>query len=94
MGRFCYLRCPMGWSVSPQSVREFMMRILYKFKDNCQRYLNEIIIYHDTKEEFFKILNGILKTLDFHDFRIKGSKVVIGATSIKLLGNVSPMVGF
>ena len=43
MGLFCYKRCQMGWAVSPQSVREFMLRILYKFKDNLCRYLDDII---------------------------------------------------
>ena len=42
--------------------------------------------YVDTWEKFVEVYRGLLKTLDFHNLRLKGSKVVLLGKTLDFLG--------
>jgi hypothetical protein len=86
MGLFNYVRLPQGWLASPAKTKEFMVQILYKFKSNLRRYMDDIVVYASTREKFMEVLKGVFLTLKFHNFRLKGSKVQILGKKFKLLG--------
>jgi hypothetical protein len=77
MGLFNYVRLPQGWLASPAKTKEFMVQILYKFKDNLKLYMDDIVVYALTREKFMEVLEGVFLALKFHNFRLKGSKVQI-----------------
>jgi len=90
MGLFCFKRMPQGWIVCPSIARNFMLQILYKFKHCLCRYLDDIVFFGETREEFLSNLKGILETLKHAGFRVKGCKMQLLGNSIKLLGkNIS-----
>lgn len=86
MGLWAYKRLPMGWIASPSATRFFLMEILYKFRNNIERYLDDIIVYGEDPETFFKVVDGLLSTLLFYGFRLKGGKMSLLAHGLKLLG--------
>ena len=86
MGLFAFKRTPMGWLVSPSACREYLMQILYKHRGYCYRYLDDIIVVANSRGELMTNLDGILATLEYFNFRLKGSKVTILGTTIKVLG--------
>jgi len=59
---------------------------LYKHKGYCYRYLDDIIIVGNSRPEFLERLDSVMTTLEFFNFRLKGSKVTILGTSMKVLG--------
>ena len=85
-GVFVYSRLPMGWVGSCAFSREFLMRILYKFRNNSRRYLDDVVIFADTREEFITVLSGVLATIEYAGLRLKGKKMTVLGKTIKLLG--------
>ena len=69
MGLFNYVRLPQGWLASPAKTKEFMVQILYKFKDNLRRYMDDIVVYATTRVKFMEVLEGVFLTQKFHNFR-------------------------
>jgi hypothetical protein len=82
----CYKRLPMGWISSPALAREKLSRIIYKHREYCFVYVDDIIIGGETPEEFLENYAGVLHTLCVANLRLKGKKCDILGKDMKILG--------
>ena len=81
-----YTRLPQGWVSSPQNCRDFLHYILINQNKHLVRYLDDICGGAETWDEFLTVFEGLLKTLQFYNLRLKGSKVTILGKTLDFLG--------
>ena len=58
MGLFNYVRLPQGWLASPAKTKEFMVQILYKYKDNLRRYMDDIVVFPIVEKNLWRYLRA------------------------------------
>ena len=85
-GMCAYTRLPQGWVSSPQNCRDFLHHILTNQNKSLVRYLDDICGGAETWEDFLEVFEGLLKTLAYHNLRLKGSKVTLLGKSLDFLG--------
>ena len=88
-GTYEWLRVPMGIKGAPsyfqQAMSGVLRDLLYKV---CELYLDDIIVYGRTKEEFTFNLNAVLTRLEEHGITLSPSKCQFGMTEVEYLGHV------
>ena len=85
-GMCAYTRLPQGWVSSPQNCRDFLHHILTNQNKYLVRYLDDICGGAESWDEFLVVFEGLLKTLAYHNLRLKGSKVTLLGKSLDFLG--------
>ena len=85
-GMCAYTRLPQGWVSSPQNCRDFLHFILINQNKHLVRYLDDICGGAESWDEFLTVFEGLLKTLEYYNLRLKGSKVTILGKSLDFLG--------
>lgn len=86
-GLFAYNRLPMGLKDSA-SVFQKAVHSTLKSCENCQSYIDDIIIFGKSIEEHDKFLNKVLKCLNENNFRININKCIFLKPSINYLGHI------
>lgn len=81
----CYRRLSMGWISSPCLAREKLSRIIYKHREYCQVYVDDIVVGGETPEEFLKNYAGVLHTLSTANLRLKRKKIDVLGQDMKIL---------
>ena len=89
MGIFEWLRVPMGLKGAPAYFQGVMATVvliglLYTV---CELYLDDILIYAQTEEEFLRRLNLVLVRLDKHQITANPEKVFLGMSSVEFVGH-------
>jgi len=89
-GKFEWLRVAMGLTGAPSYFQRAMANeVLHGLVGNiCEVYLDDIIIYGASKEEFLENLNTVLTRLEEKNVSVNPSKCKIGLTSIEYVGHV------
>ena len=84
-----YKRIPFGLKMAPAYFQHIMQTILGSLIGSiCFVYLDDIVIYGNTEEEFIANLDVILARLDEHDIILRGEKCVMATSesSLDILG--------
>ncbi|GKT26752.1 hypothetical protein ADUPG1_013470 [Aduncisulcus paluster] len=88
-GEFEYTRLPFGLRNAPsyfqRSVQEVLKDCLYK---KCLVFVDDILIFGATEEEFLENLREFLQKLQEVHFKLKGSKCVLAAEEVVFLGQI------
>ena len=79
-----------GLTNAPAWFQRYMALYVLKglIGDACYAYIDDIIVYGDTWEEFINNLRKVLDRLSKHRVSAKASKTKIGYNEIKLLGHI------
>ena len=64
---------------------EVLRRLMYNF---CELYLDDILIFGDTEEEFCSQLEQVLKRLLDHKITVNPEKVELGLDEVEFVGHV------
>ena len=94
-GKFEWLRVAMGLQGAPSYFQRAMANeVLYGLvRQICEVYLDDIIIYGATEEEFLANLDTVLTRLEEKRITINPDKCRIGLTSIEYVGHVIDETG-
>ena len=85
-GQFQRNVVPFGSKQAPGLFQRYMDNILKPFKDIYVEYVDDILIYSDTKEQHLKDVEEILKICKDNGVVISKKKAVINQQKIKFLG--------
>lgn len=86
-GVYEFNRVPFGLRNAPNHFQKQINKVLSKFiGSSCYCFIDDIIIFARTQDQFIEALNNILYTLHQHDIRIKLAKCSFGVEEIKFLG--------
>ena len=89
VGIACMTRLPQGWSFSAQYTVAVLRRILWKFDNNIQRYIDDVFLSlndSSSEKEFVELYEDFMKTLKRYNLRIKGSKTFLLNVTFNFLG--------
>ncbi|KAG5269277.1 hypothetical protein AALO_G00200210 [Alosa alosa] len=86
-GLFRFTRVPFGLASAPCAFQRMMQTVL-KDQPGVQNYLDDIIVYGDSKEEHGMNLRAVLQRLIDANLQINFEKSSFGQTSILFLGHV------
>ena len=89
VGIACMTRLPQGWSFSAQYTVAVLRRILWKFDNNIQRYIDDVFLSlnnSSSEKEFCELYEDFMKTLKRYNLRIKGSKTFLLNITFNFLG--------
>jgi len=82
-------RMPFGWNNSPFHFQRYMQtRIADRHKDCCQVYIDDIVIYSNTKEEHFEHIRKVLATLQEEGLFLKMMKIHTFQPQLEYLGHI------
>jgi len=88
-GVYEWLRVPMGAKNAPSYFQRMMKTIVLKGLDDiCQIYMDDLIVYGDTKEQHWANLDKVLARLQKYGLVIKGEKCKWAQTELQYLGIV------
>jgi len=88
-GVFEPVRLWMGIKSAPSYFQKQMARVLHGLLyDICEIYIDDIIIYGQTEEEFASNLDKVLKRLKEHNLTLNPDKAKIGLTELEYVGRV------
>ena len=89
-GMYEWLRVPMGLKGAPSYFQRMMATIVLAglVERVCEVYLDDIIIYGRTEEEYLTNLETVLKALEKRRIMVNPSKVRSGLTAIEFVGHV------
>lgn len=87
-GNFRFRRIPFGLSQAPGHFqRVISQQVLAGLSGRiCESYIDDIIVYGDSQEEFVNNLREVLEALRKYGIKAKGSKCDFGKSEIKYLG--------
>ena len=90
MGVFEWLRLPMGLKGAPSYFQRIMSTIVLKglLYICCEVYLDDIIVYGMTEEEFLENLKKVLQRFRECNLTLNPSKCVFGVSSVEYVGHV------
>lgn len=87
-GCFRWKRLPFGLKTAPayfqQQMQIILAPLLYKV---CEIYIDDVIVYGQTEEEFVNNLRQVLERLKEHNIAVNPSKCVFGVTEIQYTGH-------
>ena len=89
VGIACMVRLPQGWSFSAQYTVAVLRRILWKFENNIQRYIDDVFLSlnnSSSEKEFCELYEEFMRTLKRYNLRIKGSKTFLLNITFNFLG--------
>ena len=61
--------------------------------DNCIAFIDDILVYGETKDEYDKALDKVLRTLHDHDFRLNPPKCLYSRTELPFLSHIISATG-
>ena len=89
MGTYQWKRVPFGLKGAPsfyqQQIANALEGLLYKC---CEVYIDDIIIYGTTEEEFLDNLRAVLERLDERGITVNPAKCKFGVESVEYVGHV------
>lgn len=87
-GKFEYLVMPFGLTNAPATFQTLMNTVLQEYLDRfVVVYLDDLVIYSQSKEEHEKHLELVLTKLRENDLFAKPSKCIIGAETVEFCGH-------
>lgn len=88
-GQFCFNRMPFGIAAAPGTFQELMTKILKEmWKDGVMVYLDDILIFTNTIEEHYNVLESVLKKIEIAGLRINPEKCHLLKKEVKFLGHI------
>ena len=84
-GAFVYNRLAFGLKSGPSNMQR-LIEVVLKDIDNCFVYIDDILLFNETKEGHMKTLNQILKRLEENNMLLAIDKCVFGAEQVEYLG--------
>jgi hypothetical protein len=95
MGVYQWLRVPMGLKGAPSYFQEqlatvVLAGILYIV---CELYLDDVIVYGQTKEEFVQRLKDVFERFRKYNITINPDKVTLGVNQIEYVGHLLTNTG-
>ena len=88
-GCYKWKRLPFGLKTAPAFFQQQMQIILAPYLYTiCEIYIDDVIVYGSTEEEFVENLRLILQKLKDHNIAINPSKCVLGVQEIQYTGHV------
>ena len=79
---------PQGFAPSAQCCISVLKKILWKLNDYLKRFMDDAIMFApENEDQFIYLYEQLLKTLDHHGLRLKGSKVFVLNFELNFLGN-------
>jgi len=87
-GLYEYTRVPFGLKGAPPYFQQCIARIVLKdlLYVICELYIDDIIVYGETEEEFLENLRKIFERFREYEVVVKPSKVKLGLTKIEYVG--------
>ncbi|XP_055523012.1 uncharacterized protein K02A2.6-like [Wyeomyia smithii] len=86
VGMFRCVRLPFGLCNAPDIFQEVLQRKILGDIKSVRNYLDDIIVYGETKDEHDANLAVVMDRLKEHGVKINPSKCVFGSSSVKFLG--------
>ena len=88
-GCYKWKRLPFGLKSAPTFFQQQMQIVLAPYLYNiCEIYIDDVIIYGKTEEEFVNNLRLVLQRLKDHNIAVNPSKCVLGVQEIQYTGHV------
>ena len=87
MGKFEFLRMPLGMRNAPPTFQRLMDIVLEGKETFCTAYIDDIIIYSGTGAEHIGHINEVLEVLQKNGLTAKPSKCVWGTETVEYLGH-------
>ena len=88
-GLYEYMVVPFGLKNAPAFFQQVMQDILHDLVGiSCEVYIDDIIVYGTTAEEFMQNLRKVLDRLMARRLRLRGDKCHIGLTEVTYLGHI------
>ena len=88
-GMYEYTRMPFGLKNAPSFFQKVMNDVLKDIVGNgCEVFIDDIVVYGKTTEEFFGILKKVFGRLRQHNLKLKREKCHIGLSQIEYVGHV------
>ena len=86
-GHYEYLVMPFGLTNAPATFQAFINNVLREHLDVfCTVYLDDIVVYSKTKEEYVEHVNKVLEALEKAHLKVKRSKTEFHVQRIEFLG--------
>ena len=79
---------PFGLKNAPPTFQRYMSLVLKECVGYCEVYMDDIIIYSDTMEEYVEHVKKVLCTLREARLKVKKNKCTFGQTTVEFLGHV------
>ena len=86
-GQYCFNRMPFGIAAGPGTFQELMEKVVGTVK-GALVYLDDILIFTDTIEKHYTVLEDVLRKIDQAGLRINPEKCHILKKEIKFLGHI------
>ncbi len=89
MGTYEWLRVPMGLKSAPSYFQQQMATIVLRglLYHICELYLDDIIVYGETEEEFLKNLRTVFDRLQKHGVTLNPAKCKLGVSEVQYVGH-------
>ncbi|MGL5731921.1 MAG: reverse transcriptase family protein, partial [Bacteroidales bacterium] len=81
-GQFCFNRMPFGIATAPGTFQEMMNKVIGKIK-GAMVYLDDILIFTETKEQHYEIINTVLTEIKKAGLRVNPEKCQFMRKEIK-----------
>lgn len=85
-GMFRCVRLPFGLCNAPDLFQEALQRKILAGCKGCKNYLDDVLIYGNTKAEHDENLAAVLACLDNHNVKLNDSKCTFGTQTAQFLG--------
>ena len=72
-GQYCFNRMPFGIAAAPETFQELMGKVLEGIKCAVV-YLDDILVFTDTTNKHYEVLNEVLSKVEKADLRINPEK--------------------
>lgn len=80
----------MGLKNSPATFQRLMDEVLGEFRDFCQPYIDDVIIFSETFEAHLKHIELVLSEIDFLGHCVNGTGVRMQKRKISAIMNMKP----
>jgi len=87
MGQFCFNRMPFGIAAAPGTFQELMLKVLQNMEGTAV-YLDDILIFTESVEEHYRILEEVLRRIGRAGLRINPDKCQVLRKEVKFLGHI------
>ena len=86
-GQYCFNRMPFGIAAAPGTFQELMGKVLNNTK-GAVVYLDDILIFTESEQQHYKVLDEVLKKVEQAGLRINPEKCHILKKEVKYLGHI------
>jgi hypothetical protein len=95
-GCYRFTRCPFGIKTAPGIYQHRMQNVVLHglIGVSCVVYIDDIVVWGDTIEEFLRNLNAVLARLSQFNVKLKPSKCSFGYSSVTFCGYVFDSSGY